>query len=281
MAFYLVWAGEYLLARSTLLAGLPFGHGFSTRVTRSGADLDLRARTEDKAPGLAARCRYFGAVLPPGLQVALPHQVHSDSILVARRDGETVEYRLRGEPAGSLGYRVDADGVCTAGPGLAVGIQTADCVPVLLADPVRGVCAAVHSGWRGTMAGIAANAVRTLATEFGSDPADLRAAVGPSIQACCYEVDGELGRRFGEAFPGSVEGWKGVESPCRLDLGRCIASALAGAGVAEALIDRCRLCTRCDSRYFHSYRRTGPTAGRMISFLFPVVEDQAAGPGLE
>ncbi|MBP7865290.1 MAG: peptidoglycan editing factor PgeF [Acidobacteria bacterium] len=281
MAFYLAWTGDYLVARSTLLDGLPFGHGFSTRVTRSGAEVDLRVRKEDTSPGLAARSRYFGAVLPPGTHLALPHQVHSDRVLVVRRGGDGVAYHLRGEPVGALGYRVDADGVCAADPGLAVGVQTADCVPVLIADPVRGVCAAVHSGWRGTMAGIAAVAVRTLAEAFGSDPADLRAAVGPSIQGCCYEVDGELGRRFGEAFAGSVRGGKGEGSPCRLDLGHCIAAALEGAGVAACRIDRCRLCTRCDARYFHSYRRTGPSAGRMISFLFPVVEDQAAGPGLE
>ena len=94
------------------------------------------------------------------------------------------------------GARPDADIVVSRDAGLALAIQSADCVPLLIADARTGAVAAAHAGWRGLAARVPAIAVQTLASEFGSRPADLVAAAGPSIGACCYEVGGDVRARF-------------------------------------------------------------------------------------
>src|ERR1700735_3677963 len=91
----------------------------------------------------------------------------------------------------------DADALISKEIGVTVGIRTADCVPILLADPSTGAVAAIHAGWRGTAAGIAAAAVHSLVSEWQIDPRNLRAAIGPSIGSCCYQVGPEVAQRFG------------------------------------------------------------------------------------
>lgn len=165
-------------------------------------------------------------------------QVHSARSLVATR-------------AGCAG---EADGLITAQPGLAISVRTADCLPILLADPERRVVAAIHAGWRGTATRIVLETIAKMEREYGTDPGDLLAAIGPGIGVCCYQVGEEVRRQFGLIGAG------------HLDLAQENRRQLREAGVAEARIDLLGLCTFCDQR-FHSWRRDKEQAGRMISFI--------------
>lgn len=120
--------------------------------------------------------------------IAFCRQVHGETIHII----ESVPERLP-----------DGDALITSRKGLFLGIKTADCVPILLLDPVRGVAAAVHAGWRGTVLRIAGKVVRTMKSEFGTEPSDVLAALGPAIGPCCYEVDGTVLGPFREAYPGA------------------------------------------------------------------------------
>jgi hypothetical protein len=158
----------------------------------------------------------------------------------------------------------EADASVTSGPGPVLGIKTADCLPVLLVDPVRRAVAAAHAGWRGTVAGVARSAVRALVAD-GSRPADLRAALGPGIGPCCYEVGDEVKAAFGEeGRPFFRPGPRGRD---HLDVRAANRQQLVGSGLAPERIDSVDHCTFCLGSLYHSYRRDGPRSGRMISFV--------------
>lgn len=176
---------------------------------------------------------------PPAAIVTV-NQVHGDRVIEA---GEA--------PA-------QADGLWTASPGVALGIKTADCIPLLLEDPVGKRVAAVHSGWRGTYAAIAERAVKAL----GARPAELRAAIGPCIRVCCYVVSDELADQFTARFGDVVERRAGRP---HLDLAKTVRLQLTRAGVSR-IDDVEGLCTSCDRR-FHSFRREKGAPGRQVSFI--------------
>jgi hypothetical protein len=160
--------------------------------------------------------------------------------------------------------RPEADAAVAEAPGLLLGIETADCLPILIVDPVRRAVAAAHAGWRGTAAGVARAAVAAL-VESGSRTEDLLAATGPGIGPCCYEVGDELRAAFGE---GGAEYFRpGPRGRPRLDVRAANERQLREAGIPEAHIHRVDDCTRCRADLYHSYRREGNAAGRMISFV--------------
>lgn len=193
-----------------------------------------------------------GAPAPAGL--TRPRQVHGTRIHDAR---------VAGDAAG-----VEADAIASRRPGLPIGVVTADCVPVLLADASGALVAAVHAGWRGLAAGVVAGAVGHL-QELGASA--LAAAIGPHVGPCCYEVDepvlGSLRRRFGgEALGRAVRA--GRPGHAWLDLGSLVAEELRRAGLAGGRIGTATAaCTACDSERFHSYRRDGPRAGRLLHWV--------------
>ena len=201
---------------------------------------------------------------PPG--VVRPRQVHGAEIAWLR-------------PGASLTRR-DADVVLSLDPGVPVAVVTADCVPILLGDEAGRAVAAVHAGWRGLAHGVVQAAVAALAGE-SAPPARLRAVIGPCIGACCYEVDAPvldaLSRRFGEALERALR-------PARaghhlLDLAALSRHALEQAGVtAERIGGFDGVCTRCDALRFHSYRRDGPAAGRLLHFV--QLRLRSAGPAM-
>ena len=131
-----------------------------------------------------------------------------------------------------------ADGLLTATPGTAVAIATADCVPILLAAPDARVVAAVHAGWRGSLADIARRAIGTFAARFAVGPSDIRAALGPSIGGCCYEIEREIAQSFVDAHgPAMWSAWKeGTAGKGTLDLRRVNLLLLHEAGVPEKSI---------------------------------------------
>ena len=198
------------------------------------------------------------AGLPRG-RLRLISQVHGHAIAVARH-GSAVPWPTP-----------EADGIVSDDPSLALGVRVADCAPILVADRRYGVVAAVHAGWRSTLQRIVAEAVGALQREFGSDPADLVAAIGPSLGACC----GEMGEEVVEAFRAAghsevrIERWFSREPGRRphFDLWRANSDQLMDAGVPAGSIHVSGLCTRTHRDVFHSYRAMGPAAGRMVGVI--------------
>ncbi len=171
----------------------------------------------------------------------------------------------------ALNYRnvrsVRADALITDEPGLAVGVETADCVPVLLFDPGRPAAAAVHAGWRSTVKKIVQKAINRMSEEFGSEPSRLIAAIGPAIGPECYEVDEPVM----EPVKGAFSFWKDVTAPrggdrWSLDLVKANRMELLQIGLAEKNIHILGMCTSCRKDLFYSYRAEGRT-GRMLSVI--------------
>lgn len=169
----------------------------------------------------------------------------------------------------------EADAVVSNEPGLALAVQVADCVPILLADQQAGVAAAVHAGWRGTAAGIAGEAVGAMAA-LGASPARIVAAIGPSIAPCCYEVGEELVEAFVAAghVRRDVDRWFSRVSvdhcpggSLRLDVAQSNIDQLEAAGVRRGRIHACGLCTQTHRDVFDSYRADGASAGRMVAVV--------------
>jgi YfiH family protein len=159
----------------------------------------------------------------------------------------------------------EADIAITGDPSIAVSVRTADCVPILLADRRSRAVAAVHAGWKGTAAGAAIIAVRSLMSKYSARPEDIIAAVGPSIGACCYEVGSDLAEQF--SIHAEAAAWFTRGAKPHLDLWRATRDQLATAGVPPQQIHVCGLCTKDLPALFHSYRRDGTTAGRLVAAI--------------
>ena len=144
-----------------------------------------------------------------------------------------------------------------------IGIRTADCVPILLLDAGKRAVAAVHAGWRGTVAGIVARAIEKMHSDFGTQPADIRVALGPCIRECCYEVGPEVAAQFSPLFPE----WPPVTGKQHLDLVEANRRHLTSAGVPATQIFDSGLCTACLAEHFYSYRREPQNPGRMLSVI--------------
>jgi YfiH family protein len=205
-------------------------------------------------------------------------QIHSDVVRVLSR-----------VPASAP----QGDAAISRRSGLHLGIQTADCVPILLADTRSRVVAAVHAGWRGTLARIVSKTLGRMRLEFGTRPEDVIAALGPAIGPCCYEVGPEVAQAFAGQFAPAAEWFEGPferlatgEEPnplpwltmmppgheppperVRLDLAAANRWQLEDAGVNPRNIAISRLCTACRSDLFFSYRKEGAGAGRMLSAI--------------
>jgi len=162
----------------------------------------------------------------------------------------------------------EADAMVTAKPGVFLGVLTADCVPMLFVAPEKRIAAAVHAGWRGTLAGIAAKTVKYFMDNYDIAPGSLQAALGPSIGLCCYEVGddvlGPLCARWGEQAQTSIE--RSTAKP-HLDLRRLNQAILVDAGVPAERIFNVGPCTSCAEDEFFSYRRERRETGRQMSVI--------------
>jgi len=218
-----------------LLAAIPdLAHGFERR---GGAPILAETREE-------SRRRVRDALSPLG-RLLLLKQVHGASVVRAPWDGTP-----------------EADAGTASEPGLLLGIETADCLPVFVVDPRRRALAAAHAGWRGTAQGVAARAVDALLAE-GSRPDDLVAALGPCIGPCCYEVGEDVRAAFGAGGDGLFR--PGPAGKPHFDLRQANACQLVAAGVRAEALAHVDECTRCRPELYHSYRRDGRGAGRMIN----------------
>ena len=212
----------------------------------------------DLGPGVEAFSTRRDAVLP--YPVVQGHQVHGDRIALVDRPDLT---------------REDLEGfdafVCRL-PGVAIGVRTADCVPILLHDPVRSVVAAVHSGWKGTVLQIARKTIARMQQEFGTRPADLRAVIGPAIGPASFQVGEEVVEQFRSAgFPmpliwthqGQGDG-RPMSGGHHIDLIRANRWILETSGVPAENVQTADVDTYVDESFF-SARREGTACGRIIN----------------
>lgn len=167
--------------------------------------------------------------------------------------------------------RPEADAMFATRTDVALAVQVADCVPVLMADRRGQVVAAVHAGWRGTAAGIVESVVRQIRSGRGVDPADLVAAVGAGIGPCCYEVGEEVRETFRARFGEAADKWfvpaSHRSSRPHLDLWTATRDQLIAAGVPVEWIHIAALCTASHLALFHSFRKEGDRAGRMAGVI--------------
>jgi YfiH family protein len=188
-------------------------------------------------------------------------QVHGNTVRVVKR-GALAENAIAERPEG--------DAIVSNQPGLVLAVVTADCVPILMVDLVRGAAAAVHAGWRGTCARVAAAAIGAMTREFGTDPADVLAAIGPSAGPDDYEVGEALVDAFTNAGhpEQQIARWflRAGAKP-HLDLWRANADQLREAGVPLDHIYTCGLSTVSHANIFESYRVDGERAGRMAALI--------------
>jgi len=185
---------------------------------------------------------------PPGdADVATLRQIHSDEVLPAER-------------AGCVG---EGDALITNHRGITLGIRTADCLPVLIADPLNRAIAAIHAGWRGTVLGIVPKTVRAMQEQFGSRPEDLVVVVGPGIASCCFQVGPEVAAKFSPFFPER----KDLSGRTMIDLVATVRRQVGRNDGSARQFAESGLCTVCRADLFHSYRRDRESAGRMLSLI--------------
>jgi hypothetical protein len=174
-------------------------------------------------------------------------QIHSDKVLTAEQP------RCLGE----------GDALVTDRPGLTLTIRTADCLPILIADPEKHTIAAIHAGWRGALQGIVPKAVEALQERFGSRSEDLVVVIGPGIGACCFEVGPEVAVQFSGLFPERQD----LSGRTKIDLVETIRRQLGRNGGRMRQVATSGLCSACRPDLFHSYRRDREAAGRMVTAI--------------
>jgi polyphenol oxidase len=190
----------------------------------------------------------------PRLRVARLSQIHSNKVYTISSD--------------SPESRPPGDGLVTALTGIAVAVFTADCVPIIMVDSNAGVAAALHAGWRGTLANIAAEGVRAM-VNLGAMAQQILAALGPSIGPCCFEVGSEVADQFFHLIPdSSAFSHSGDGGKVYLDLRAIIRAQLGRAGLAPTAISDVGPCTRCaNDRFFSRRGAAGAITGLQMSFV--------------
>ena len=243
--------GELVAYRSPLLDGVAVEHAFFTRLggVSEGpfSSLNVSGTVGDDPASVEENLRRVSLALGwQAEQLVSGYQIHGDHI-----------HAVVPEDAGRIIPATDA--LLSDVPGLLLLGRYADCVPVLLWDPVLGVVGLAHAGWRGTIRRIAAKTVATMAERYGSHPSDLRAAIGPSIGPCCFEVGDEVLQAFQHTFPEHTAEVLD-RSRSHVNLWRANALQLAQSGVRD--IDVAELCTSCHVDRFYSHRRESGVTGR-------------------
>lgn len=241
-------------------------HGFATRLggvsTGPYAQLNLGVTRPDERQAVRENYRRFCAAIgADGNSLVMTHQVHEDTIREASR-GDVLDDLL--DP---IGY--EADGLITNQPGLCLTIYYADCIPVLLYDPVKKAIAAVHSGWRGTSLGIAPKAAAKMTALYGSDPADILAAIGPGIGPCCFETHDDVPTAMAARLgPGVTPFCKPLaHGKFAVDLKGIIRWQLIQAGLTDRHVDTLALCTACHPELYWSHRKMGDQRGNHAAML--------------
>jgi hypothetical protein len=230
-------------------------HGFSTRIggvsQHRYASLNVGGRWGDAPEAVTENLRRIASLAEFELeQLVCVRQVHGAEVLAAHATDADSE-------ADALWYAREHPG-----PAKVVGVMTADCVPILLCDRDASVVAAVHSGWRGTVANIVGRTVQTLVERGGVTPERLLAAIGPCIEVSAFEVGEEVAEQFEDRFVARSFG----ENP-HVDLVGCVRAQLQEAGIPAAQIERVGACTHANPGLYFSYRRDGAGIGQHLSLI--------------
>ncbi|MDA8412505.1 MAG: peptidoglycan editing factor PgeF [Desulfobacteraceae bacterium] len=237
--------------------------GFTTRhegVSRAPYNsLNLGTNTLDQPHNIEGNrsllARAFGITQDALVTVK---QVHGSDILVINEPNEDFSHFLG----------LEGDAIITNQPGVMIGVCVADCTPILLLDPEKRVIAAIHAGWQGTAAKLAAKTVAGMQTMFGSDPRKLQAFIGPSIGKCCYEVDTPVRQAFIQnGVPWETCAESSGDGTWRLDLAAANRDLLIGAGLSSTRIQSSDMCVCCHYELFFSYRRDSGETGRQMGFI--------------
>jgi hypothetical protein len=240
-----------------------FANGFSTRLGGTSPmpkdALNLAGFDDDAAENIYENRRRFLQLFDGQYTLAAGWQVHGADVRVVH------DARDARGPKGARGETEYCDALVTNVPQVLVGVKTADCVPVLLGDARQKAVAAIHAGWRGTLARIVARTIARMRREYDTRPEDVRAAIGPSALACCYEVGGEVIEAFRSGFTAEADE---LFTPTReghalVDLQRANRNQLIAEGVPAERIHLAPLCTMCRTDLFFSYRREKHLHGRV------------------
>ncbi len=244
-------------------------HGFCTRLggVSQGPfrSLNFDAEVGDSLENVEQNKVILGQAMKINpARIFLANQVHGDQVLVLDEypDENPSNY-----------YYLDYDAIITQKKGIAIGVLTADCLPIMLYDPVREVIGIVHAGWRGTCLNIVGNVVSKLRNLFGVQLEDLLVGLGPSIGPCCYSVDIKVVR----SIKNSTNRWKEFIKPLKanrysMDLVALNIHQLLEAGIPKENILRINACTACNSKVFFSHRASKGKTGRQLSFIQLVEE---------
>ena len=242
--------------------------GFSTRLggVSEGcfSSLNLSFDRGDDRAAVAENFRRMGEALGVRCEdMVLSQQTHTTNIRIVTDED-------RGKGITRERDYTDIDGLITNVPGICLVTTYADCVPLYFLDPVKKVIALSHSGWRGTVGKIGKKTVELMHDNFGSDPADILAAVGPSVCQDCYEVSADVIDRFKEVFDRSV--WDELfygkpDGKYQLDLWKANEKIFLEAGIRKEHIAVTNVCTHCNSGILYSHRAMGDKRGNLCAFL--------------
>lgn len=241
-------------------------HGFSTRLggVSEGifASMNLSFTRGDEPQAVRENFdRFCAAIGVEAEGVVISAQTHTANVRI-------VTAADRGRGVTREKEYTDVDGLITNDPDVVLCTQYADCVPLFFVDPVKRVVATSHAGWRGTAAGIAAVTVEKMVAEFGCDPADILAGIGPSIGHCCFEVDSPVYEAFTQVavFDDTCYTDNGG-GKYHIDLWQVNRRWMLKAGVLPEHITVTDLCTRCHPDLFWSHRKTGNDRGGLAAFI--------------
>lgn len=219
--------------------------------------LNLAGFNEDSAENILENRRRFLKLFPGEWALAGCWQVHGADVRV-------VENLAAAKPAeDSHGDTIYCDAIVSRAERVLAGVKTADCVPLLIGDPATGGFAAVHAGWRGTLAQVASKALMRMREEFDSKPEDVLVAIGPAAAACCYEVGTDVIDAFSNSFPGQQLFKTTREQHACINLVQANRDQLVSAGVSLDKIFTAPLCTMCRTDLFFSYRREKSLHGKV------------------
>ncbi len=233
-----------------------FPNGFSTRLGGTSPmpqdALNLAGFNEDEAANIYENRRRFLRLFDDRFVLTAVWQMHSADIrtVLDREDARCDTERC--------------DALTTSAPGILLGVKSADCVPILLGDQRTGACAAVHAGWRGTVARILERTIERMHAEYGTRAEDLRAAIGPAAGVCCYEVGAEVIEAFQASFADAADLFQHTRpGHARIDLQRANRNQLLAKGLKPERIHIAPFCTMCRTDLFFSYRREKNLYGRV------------------
>lgn len=246
--------------RSERLDAHGFAHGFSLRtggVSEGPFESLNLGRTVGDDPSHVAEnlARFSEAAGCDPTRLFEVSQVHGDTVVDVKATDEVAEVRA-----------LEADALLTAAPGAAVAVRTADCLPVLMADPRTGAVAAVHAGWRGVVAGVVEAAVERLVQTHGVRPEELVAAIGPHIRAEAFEVGFDVAEAIADAAHGADVVLERAPRP-HADLAAAVRAQLAHRGLSPDHVDDVGGCTLSEPERFFSHRRDAGRTGRHLSAI--------------